>query len=305
MFVPEATGSRTLVQRFEKRQYCFRDDTECSIDDTLRDFLSSVFTGEQSDSLWYLYKFGFFPALGVVRWPMRSIQLEYELFPSGRALQLKELMEQALISCVSGVSGTAQAWVLVVQVAILLQCLYARVSGGEGPFGIIAPGEQVVGVESVQLPSTLTTTAEATAQLSSIMQSRPVGTLLAATVSSTVLSSGSGGAVSFKTSSTSVRQIAYQPKIGTAPHSDEVAGLVESGQLLICHIATTAAGTTDNAAAGGSYGRADPCRLYWQDYSVEQIDSLLGESLRHLKPVYCSIATTTATTTTTAVTVLL
>ena len=259
------TEPRSLQMRFAERGLLVRDSQEATVVQVLQKFITAVLTGQQQMYIGSFYEFGVVPAPGEIQWPIFYLQQILDLFPDGRNLKLADLIERDLTTYASR-TGSGLDWELIVQVAILMQCLDAKVNEGSGPFDIVASGEQVFRIETFQLAHTVVDAEQANKVLDDFIYRCQRGTIVVATpgfVSFPVVD----GFVYFKESNENVRKIAYQVKLGRAYPADAVPSFLESGILV--------RGKPPSKSA--ERGR-------WKYHSDSQIDRLLGASLRDLKP---------------------
>lgn len=144
------TELRSLQNRSHERAYLVQDSQEATVVQVLQKFITAVLTGQQQTLISSFYEFGVVPAPGEIQWPIFYLQQILDLFPDGRDLMLAELIEHDLTTYASR-TGSGLDWELIVQVAILMQCLNAKVNNGTGPFDIVGAGEQITRIVTFQL----------------------------------------------------------------------------------------------------------------------------------------------------------
>lgn len=231
----------------------------------LKNFVTAVLTGEQQELIEMFYEFGIVPGPGKIQWPIFYLERLLNLFPDGKDLNLTDLINRDLCTYASR-TGSGLDWELIVQVAILLQCLNAKLNNGDGPFGIVGAGEEVSTIVTLPLFDNVTDVNGANIVLNEFMYSSAIGTIV---VSTPTYSSFPifDGFVYFKESNQNVVKIGYQVKLGRAYPTSDVPDFLHSGVLV----------RGRPPSKSGERGS-------WKYYSDYEIDNLLGASLQGLKP---------------------
>jgi hypothetical protein len=197
----------------------------------------------------------------MIQWPIIYIRLILELFEDSKDLLLGDFIGDLFdreLTVYASRTGSGLDWELVVQVAILMQCLNAKVNAGRGPFStIVAPAESCSAIEHIQLTSNVTNVIDADTFLMTLMDRATVGTIMVATpqfMSFPTLD----GFVYFK------QTVRLSGEIGppmSHPRRAELSGFCIPDSRNTCRIS-----------------------ILWRYCSCKEIDDLLGASLSLLKP---------------------
>jgi hypothetical protein len=124
-------GGRFLKQRIEL--------TKAEQRAVLGAFITEVLSGKRRPTGYSpFYRFASTPGYEAVWWPLCYIQCILGLFQELRRIPFAELVEVHLAAHASRVDSGVD-WELIVQAALMLQCMDAMVNGGRGPFDIAEP----------------------------------------------------------------------------------------------------------------------------------------------------------------------
>ena len=146
----------------------------------LRSFMNEVLTGEQDarqrSNRFYL--FGQMPQEMHIQWPICYIACILDMTVFNLCLNMKGTINTLAVQAERTESGLD--WEIVVQVAILLQSINAKVNGGSGPFGIV-DDRQCMCVVTREFPVNVVTVEAANAYIEHELTTCVPGTILVAT----------------------------------------------------------------------------------------------------------------------------
>ncbi len=233
----------------------------------LQSFVSEVLTGQQDphERSTRFYLFGQMPQEVQIQWPICYIACILDMPVFNLCLDMQGTVNRLAVQAERTESGLD--WEMVVQIAILLQSLNAKVnrSRGRGPFGIVDDG-QCECVTTREFPVTVITVEAANAYIKDELAACNPGTILVAT-SKYGKFPDYDGMVAYKRQNGTVRKFGVQAKLGRAYPKREVADCLEAGFLV-----RGWAPTTSNAKGK------------WKYCGEEVMKALVGSSLAPLIP---------------------
>jgi hypothetical protein len=219
----------SLVARFERQRITVQPDEHLNV---IQSFLNEVVTGkqdpEQRSSRFYM--FGQMPQEMRIQWPICYIACILDMPAFNLCLDMRGTVDRLAVHAERTESGLD--WEIVVQVAILLQSLNAKVNKGRaaGPFDIV-DDEQCDFVVTREFPVNVVTIEAANDFIENELAKREPGTILVATPKYAKFPDYDV-IVAYKRQNGTVRKFGVQVKLGRTYPKQEVADCLEAAFLV-------------------------------------------------------------------------
>lgn len=198
-----------------------------------------------------------------IQWPICYIACILDMPVFNLHLDVQGTVNRLAVHAEQNESGLD--WAMVVHVAILLQCLYAKMLKGSGPFNIVNY-DQCQCVLTREFPVGVVTVEEANSYIENELAMCEPGTILVATPQYTRFPNYDVF-VAFKRQNGTVRKVGVQCKLGRAYPKREVPDCLEAAFLV-----------------RGGEPTANNVNGKWKYCSEEAVEALVGSSLAPLIP---------------------
>jgi hypothetical protein len=199
----------------------------------MKAFLEALLTGRQMRQCRCFFALGIVPEQNEIRWPIMYIQLIFDAYGDDYDVGLGALLERRR-AVWAGRTGPHLDWVLVVQVGILLKCLYAKICGGSGPFGIADHGDETVDkIVALEMGPDVNDADKADKFLCDFLYKHAPGTLLVATPTSPTFPTFDGF-VYFVAENRNIRKVGYQSDLYKQYPAGPVPAFLDAA-LLVRH----------------------------------------------------------------------